>query len=256
MIDFMKNLAIGAGSILMEYHDRKNVVKEKNGLGFVGEADLASEKYIIKEIEKHYPGSKIIAEESGVSNSQPPKNGLTWIIDPLDGTTNFIHHFPMFAVSIGLLKDEQLFGGVVYNPATKELFSSELGKGAFLNEKKINVSKTDIFKNSLFITGFYYYKGEKLKQQIDKFTKVQEITQAVRRLGAASLDICYVACGRADGFWEAGLNSWDIAAGALILQESGGRFSDFNGNRGNLFGDEAAFTNGIVHDALINIIKT
>lgn len=255
MLEFIERVALGAGDILLEHLNSKNVIKEKEGLGFVGEADLASEKYIIEEINKHYPGSRIIAEESGESRSDESTNGLTWIIDPLDGTTNFIHNFPMFAVSIGLMKNGQLEAGVVYNPATKELFSSERGKGAFLNGEKITVSQTSTFKNSLLITGFYYFQGEKLKEQIDIFTRVQEITQAVRRLGAASLDICYVACGRADGFWEAGLNSWDVAAGALILEESGGTFTDFKGNKGDIFNEEAVFTNGLVQNELIKQIQ-
>lgn len=254
MLKFIEQVALGAGDILLSHLNSKNVIKEKEGLGFVGEADLASEKFIIEEIERHYPGSRIIAEESGESRSEEAQNGLTWIIDPLDGTTNFIHNFPMFAVSIGLLKNGRLEAGVVYNPATKELFSSERGKGAFLNGEKISVSKTSVFKKSLFITGFYYFQGEELKKQIDIFARVQEITQAVRRLGAASLDICYVACGRADGFWEAGLNSWDVAAGTLILEESGGSFTDFKGKSGDIFNEEAVFTNGLVHDELIKQI--
>lgn len=255
MLEFIERVALGAGDILLQHLNSKNVVKEKEGLGFVGEADLASERFIIEKIERNYPGSRIIAEESGESRREESENGLTWIIDPLDGTTNFIHNFPMFAVSIGLLKDGCLEAGVVYNPATKELFSSQRGKGAFLNGERIRVSKTYVFKNSLFITGFYYFQGEKLQRQIDIFARVQEITQAVRRLGAASLDICYVACGRADGFWEAGLNSWDVAAGTLILKESGGSFTDFAGKEGDIFSEEAVYTNGLVHDELIKQIQ-
>jgi myo-inositol-1(or 4)-monophosphatase len=255
MIKFLEKLARGSGKILLEYLNKTNKISIKKGLGYVGDADLASENYIISQIEKHFPESKIIAEEKGILNSKMNLNNLTWIIDPLDGTTNYIHGFPFFCVSIGVLENNKLIAGVVYDPVKNELFSAELNKGAFLNKKKISVSKIKSFKDSLLITGFYYHQGDKLKKQIDQFRKVQEITQSVRRLGAAALDICYVACGRAEGFWENGIKPWDVAGGTLVLLESGGKFTDFNGKNGNIFGKEFVYTNSLIHKDLLKVIK-
>ncbi len=254
MIKFLEKLALGSGRILLEYLNKTNKVSIKKDRGYVGEADLASEDYIISNIEKHFPGSKIISEEKGTIDSKE-NNKLTWIIDPLDGTTNYIHGFPFFCVSIGVMENNKLIAGVVYNPVNNELYKAELNKGAYLDNKKINVSKVDSFKDSLLITGFYYHQGEKLKNQTEKFFQVQEITQSVRRLGSAALDICYVACGKADGFWEDGVNSWDTAGGTIILTESGGKFTDFKGNTGNIFGNEFVCTNGLIHKELLNILN-
>ena len=254
MLKFIEQTAREAGNILMKYYNGENKITRKKDLGYVGEADLASEKYILDAIEKSYPSSHIISEEEGELNKELSGNGMTWIIDPLDGTTNFVHRFPFFAVSIGVMINGELSAGAVYNPASDELFSAQQGKGAFLNGQKICVSKIREFNDSLCITGFYYFQGEKLYHQIERFKRVQEATLSVRRLGAAALDICYVACGRAEGFWEEGLNSWDVAAGTLILQESGGIFSDFSGKTGSIFGNEFIYSNNYIQEDLLKIL--
>ena len=253
MIKFLEKLAKGSGKILLEYLNKTNKISIKKDLGYVGDADIASENYIISKIEKHFPKSKIIAEEKGVLDPKKNPRGLTWIIDPLDGTTNYIHGFPFFCISIGVMENNKLIAGVIFDPIKKELYSAEINKGAFLNKNKINISKMKSFKDSLLITGFYYHQGNKLKKQIEQFMHVQDITKSVRRLGAAALDICYVACGRADGFWEEGVKSWDVAGGTIILLESGGKFTDFKGNPGNIFGNEFVYTNGFIHE---NLLKT
>lgn len=255
MIKFLEKLAKGSGKILIEYLTKTNKITIKQDKGYVGEADIASEDYIISNIEKHFPKSKIISEEKGTIDSKDNNNGLTWIIDPLDGTTNYIHGFPFFCVSIGVMENNKLLAGVVYNPVNNELYKAELNKGAYLNNKRIKVSKTYNFKDTLLITGFYYHQGKKLREQIEKFFKVQEITQSVRRLGSAALDICYIACGKADGFWEEGVNSWDIAGGIIILTESCGKFTDFKGKAGNIFGNEFVCTNGIIHEELLKALN-
>ena len=255
MIKFLEKLARGSGKILLEYLNKTNKVSIKKDLGYVGDADIASENYIIAKIEKHFPKSKIIAEEKGIINSVTNFNGLSWIIDPLDGTTNYIHGLPFFCVSIGVMENNKLIAGVVFDPVKNELYSAEMNKGAFLNNKIIKVSKNSSFKDSLLITGFYYHQGNKLKKQIKQFMKVQEITQSVRRLGAAALDICYVACGRADGFWEEGIKPWDVAGGTIILIESGGKFTDFKGKNNDIFGNEFVYTNGLIHKELLKILN-
>ena len=249
MIKYVEKLARGSGKILLEYLNKKKVNKitVKDNFSYVGEADIASEDFIINNIEKHYPQSKIIAEEKGVLQSDERNSGLTWVIDPLDGTTNYIHGFPFFCVSIGVMEGNNLIAGVIYNPANNEMYSAANNKGAYLNKNKISVSKIDSFKDSLLITGFYYDQGTRLAKQIERFKKVQNITQSVRRLGSAALDLCYVACGKADGFWEENLNPWDVAAGTIILTESGGEFSDFNNGEGCIFGEQFVYSNSIIH---------
>ena len=254
MIDFLKRISEEAGAILLSYLNRGGRVAEKPGLGYVGEADLASEEYIIAQINSRFPGSRIIAEESGLNRPEDPAR-LTWIIDPLDGTTNFLHGFPYFSVSIAVMENDSLIAGVVNDPYRRELFSAEKGKGARLNDERIRVSGTASFKDSLLVTGFYYHQGEQLSRQVERFRRIQEITLSVRRLGSAALDLCCVASGRADGFWEDGLNSWDMAAGALLVMEAGGRFTDQSGNPGDIFGPTVVCSNAEIHADFLEALR-
>ncbi len=250
MIDFITQVSREAGKILLSFLNTRYRVSEKPGLGYVGEADLASEKYIIGQIISRFPGSRILAEESGLTGRED-QAPLTWIVDPLDGTTNFLHGFPFFSVSIAVMEGNTLTAGAVYDPFHDELYAAARGKGAMLNGEPIHVSETASFKDSLLITGFYYHQGEKLTQQVERFRRIQEKTLSVRRLGSAALDLCYVASGRADGFWEDGLSSWDMAAGVLLVQEAGGRFTDRFGGPGDIFGPTVACTNGRIHADLL-----
>ncbi len=202
-------------------------VEAKRQNDFVTEVDRAAEAAIIGVLREAYPNHAILAEESGITKGAQEE--FVWIIDPLDGTTNFIHGVPQFAVSIGLKHKGVVTQGVVYDPAKNELFTATRGAGAFLNDKRIRVAKRDRIGDALIGTGFPFSKLELLDRYIAMFRKVTPNCAGIRRPGAAALDLAYVAAGRFDGFWEMGLSPWDIAAGSLLIQESGGLVSDFSG---------------------------
>ena len=205
----------------------KTRVKKKGHNDFVSDADHSAERVIIETIHKHYPDHAIIAEESG----EQGESEYVWIIDPLDGTTNFLHGFPIFCVSVALMHRGQLEHGVVYDPIRQELFTASRGQGAHLDGRRIRVSGEKNLDRSLIGTGFPFKHSNKLiKPYINMLVKAIEETAGVRRPGAAALDLCYVACGRLDAFWETGLNKWDIAAGALIIREAGGLISGLDGS--------------------------
>jgi len=207
-------------------------VEAKRQNDFVTEVDRAAEAAIIGVLREAYPNHAILAEESGITKGA--QEDFVWIIDPLDGTTNFIHGVPQFAVSIGLKHKGVVTQGVVYDPAKNELFTATRGAGAFLNDKRIRVAKRDRISDALIGTGFPFSKLELLDRYIAMFRKVTPNCAGIRRPGAAALDLAYVAAGRFDGFWEMGLSPWDIAAGSLLIQESGGLVSDFSGEGGFL----------------------
>jgi myo-inositol-1(or 4)-monophosphatase len=192
---------------------------------FVTEVDRAAEEAIIGILRSAYPDHAVLAEESGASG----ESEYEWIIDPLDGTTNFIHGFPQYAVSIALRHRGVLTQGVIFDPTRNELFVASRGRGAFLNERRVRVSKRVGLGDALIGTGFPFRSIDRLDEYVRVFRKVSETTVGIRRPGAASLDLAYVACGRTDGFWEAGLSPWDMAAGALLILEAGGLVSDFEG---------------------------
>src|SRR5688500_17314665 len=200
-------------------------VSNKGDIDLVTEADLASEKLIIERIKSHYPRHAILAEESGATEGIGSRTGQAewrWIVDPLDGTTNYAHGYPCFCVSIALERSGSIEIGVVYDPTRDEVFAAERGQGATLNDRSIRVSSVDDLNTAMLCTGFPYNVRERpnFAREFAKFTME---AQAVRRDGSAALDLAYLACGRFDGFWEDGLNAWDIAAGLLLIKESGGR---------------------------------
>ncbi|MSQ71790.1 MAG: inositol monophosphatase [Betaproteobacteria bacterium] len=197
---------------------------------FVTEVDKAAEAAIISTLQHAFPAHAILAEESGRHGEAE----YLWIIDPLDGTTNFIHGFPQFAVSIGLQHKGVLTQAVIYDPWKNELFTASRGTGAFLNDKRIRVSKCTKLRDSLIGTGFPFRGDESLDEYIGMFRSMTTKTAGLRRAGAAALDLAYVACGRLDGFWEIGLSPWDIAAGALLVTEAGGMVADLQGGAGFL----------------------
>jgi myo-inositol-1(or 4)-monophosphatase len=200
-------------------------VTRKRHNDFVTEVDKGAERAIIEVLQRSYPDHAILAEESGSQG----KSDYTWIIDPLDGTTNFIHGFPQYAVSIALRHKKQLAHAVIYDPSKNELFTASRGAGAFLNERRIRVSKEPHLRDALIGTGFPFRDFTGLEEYITMFRAVTLKSAGLRRAGAAALDLAYVAAGRLDGFWEVGLSSWDMAAGALLIQEAGGLVSDFSG---------------------------
>lgn len=218
----------------------------------VTNVDKAAEEIIKGFISKEYPDHAIIAEESGNSNTG---SDYTWIIDPIDGTTNFAHNLPIFAVSIGIQKKDELVIGVIYDVMRDVIYSAEKGSGAYANDKRISVSENNDLKKSLLVTGFSYDRQDEYKQAIKIFGSFLTKSRAVRRLGSAALDFCYVASGVFDGFWEANLSPWDVAAGILLVQEAGGKVTDFKNDKITPFSSQFLATNGIVHDEMITIME-
>ncbi|MDX5444985.1 MAG: inositol monophosphatase [Zoogloeaceae bacterium] len=205
-------------------------VQSKSPNDFVTEVDRAAEAAIIEVLRDAYPEHAILAEESGRSGDSE----YCWIIDPLDGTTNFIHGFPQYAISIALARNDVLEQAVVFDPVRNELFTASKGGGAFLNDRRIRVSRRIKLMDSLIGTGFPFRQNDNIEPYIGAFRELTQKTAGIRRPGAAALDLAYVACGRLDGFWEAGLSSWDMAAGALLILEAGGLVTDFGGGSGYL----------------------
>ena len=216
-------------------------VKSKRANDFVTEVDRAAEASIIESVRKSYPEHAILGEESGASS--PAGAEFRWIVDPLDGTTNFIHGFPQYCVSIAVEHRGSLAHAVVYDPLRDELFTASKGRGAFLNDRRIRVSKCQKLAEALMGTGFPYRELNRLDLYMKQLRFMMEGSSGVRRAGAAALDLAYVACGRLDGFWELGLSPWDMAAGALLIQEAGGLVADLQGDQGFLeTGDVCAAT--------------
>ncbi len=206
-------------------------VEQKGRNDFVSEADRQAEQAVIATIKKHYPEHSILAEESGAQG----ESDYTWIIDPLDGTTNYLHRFPVFCVSVGLRHKGRLEHGVVYDPMRQELFTASRGQGAHLDGRRIRVSKNILLERALIGTGFPFRESNRsLPPYMKMLEKAITNTAGVRRAGAAALDLCYVAAGRLDAFWETGLSIWDLAAGALIIREAGGIISGLDGSEGFL----------------------
>jgi myo-inositol-1(or 4)-monophosphatase len=251
MLDFAVQLAQEAGQLQRDHLGRLNSVKHKSTtLDLVTEVDLLSERLIKEKISTHYPKHEILAEESG---HQQSGSAYRWLIDPLDGTTNYAHGYPFFCVSIALEHAGKILLGVVYNPVMEELFSAERGNGAMLNGRPIHVSSISELGWSLLVTGFpYNIRSNPIN--IDYFARFMHNAQAVRRDGSAALDLCYVACGRFDGFWEMGLKPWDSGAGQLILEEAGGRVSKFDGRPFNHYEPEMLASNGLIHEQMSAVL--
>ena len=254
MLNFAIDMAREAGALLMQRLGSAKV-SHKGDIELVTEADLASEKLIIEKIQSYYPQHGILAEESGEAVLVGGKRSeWKWVIDPLDGTTNYAHGYPCFCVSIALEHAGVLEIGVVYDPVRDEMFAAERGQGATLNDRKIRVSSVDELNKSLVCTGFPYNVRERLDFTRD-FANFTMAAQAVRRDGSAAIDLAYVACGRFDGFWENGLSPWDIAAGALLIEEARGRVSDFDDQPLSIYNPKVVASNGLVHDAMLKILN-
>ena len=222
----LERLAREAGAILREGYSKEHQISYKGVIDLVTEIDHASEAFLLKEINAHFPDSHIIAEESGETKGA---NGGIWYIDPLDGTVNYSHHIPVFCVSIAYAFDDIVTLAAVYDPLRDEMFTAERGKGAFLNGKQLHASKTTELQKSLLVTGFPYDTWNTKQDNFRNFEKLAKLTQGVRRLGSAALDTAYVAAGRFDAFWEFTLKSWDIAAAGLIAEEAGVRVTAIDG---------------------------
>lgn len=256
MLNFAIQTARDAGSLLAERFGGALRITNKSELDLVTESDLASEKLIIDRIKTYHPRHAILAEESGASSPASPEaqSEWRWIIDPLDGTTNYAHGYPCFCVSIGLEREGRMELGVIYDPMRDEMFSAERGDGASLNGRGISVSPTHNLAGALLCTGFPYDVRER-SEFARHFTNFIMNAQAVRRDGAAALDLAYVACGRFDGFWEEGLKPWDVAAGSLMVEEAGGCVSNYTGGPLSIYDPPILASNGLVHEQMMRVLS-
>ena len=252
MIDDVIQIAKEAGSLIREGFGTNFGIEFKTSeSNLVTEIDKASEKLITEFIKKKYPTHGIIAEEGGETKN---RSEYVWVVDPLDGTTNFAHGLPIFSVSIGVQKNGETIAGVVYDVMRDVAYSAELGSKAFANDKMISVSKNDNLKRSVLVTGFPYNIAENPDHALEKFSALTVASRAMRRLGSAAIDFCYVAQGVFDGFWEVWLNPWDMCAGKLIVEEAGGLVTDFSGKATDIFTKKVLATNGLVHKEMIKIL--
>src|SRR5574339_565192 len=226
-LSYVENLARQAGAILRAGYDKEHQVGYKGVIDLVTEVDHQSEKFLLAEVQKDFPGHRIFSEESGIIQGNDEH---VWYIDPLDGTVNYAHHIPIFCVSIAYASRDVVTLGAVYDPMRDEMFLAERGQGAHLNGRQLRVSAATELQRSLLVTGFTYNAWDTEQDNFANFVKFGKLTQGVRRLGSAALDLCYVAAGRFDGFWEMALNAWDVAAGGLVAEEAGGRVTDVKGN--------------------------
>ncbi|MFP5504290.1 MAG: inositol monophosphatase family protein [Candidatus Sericytochromatia bacterium] len=251
MLDFAREIGLKAGQLLKEGLDRPREIRYKGAIDLVTEMDVAAEKLILDAIREAYPDHAVLAEESGASAETEYE--YRWVVDPLDGTTNYAHGLPLFCVSIGLEKNGVPHLGVIYAPAIDELYTAETGEGAFLNGKRIHVSKTEELNRSLLVTGFPYDVQVKSTNLIH-FSNFIHTAQAVRRLGSAAIDMAWVAAGRFDGFWEPRLQPWDLAAGTVIVREAGGVVSRYDGGEFSIYGKEVVACNPQLHGAMLDVL--
>lgn len=243
------DIAREAGALIARYYERRIGFELKGEYDLVTEADRASEQLVVERLHTHFPTHSVLGEEGGL-REKPSE--YRWYVDPLDGTTNFAHGYPMFNVTLALERDGELIAGVVFDPLRQEMFAAERGGGAYLNGHRISVSKAAKLEVGLLSTGFPSRKRHE-SVNVHFFHQVAMSTHGVRRGGSAAIDLAYVACGRLDGFWEFGLNPWDMAAGLLLIQEAGGRASDMKGGPFSLTGKHIAASNGRIHDELLTL---
>lgn len=240
-----------AGELLRAHRDSVGEISFKGVVDLVTDTDRRSQALIVNRLSERFPGHDFLAEE-GLSEERGSE--FRWIIDPLDGTTNFAHGLPVYSISIALERRGEIGMGVVFDPTREEMFTALRGRGAELNGRRISVSSTPDLDHSLLATGFPYDVRESRENNLDHFADFAVRAQAVRRCGSAALDLCYVACGRFDGFWEIKLAPWDVAAGILMIFEAGGRVTDFSGERLDTTGKETVASNGRIHESLIQVL--
>lgn len=243
--------ALAAGEILLEYFGKAKV-EFKGEIDLVTDADRKAEEKIIEVVRKHFPDHGIFAEESGERASE---SRVRWLIDPIDGTTNYAHGLPLFAVSIGVEVDGEMAVGIIYNPAYDEKYTAIRGRGARLNGEPIRVSDVEALDRSVLVTGFPYTIRTSEEDNIDHFVNFSKRCQAVRRLGSAALDLAYLARGALDGYWDTHLNAWDIAAGWLLVEEAGGLVTDLRGEPLTYDAGQILATNGKIHQEMLDVLK-
>lgn len=243
--------ALEAGAVIKESLGQIKTIDYKSEFNLVTDVDKASEKLILEIIKNEFPEDEILAEESGALAG---KKGRRWLIDPLDGTTNFAHAYPFFCVSIGLEVDGEMMVGVVYNPVSDELFYATKGEGAFLNDEKISVSLVEDLENALMSTGFPPDSRSAAANNMLEFTTLTHMSHGVRRDGSAALDLCFVACGRTDAFWERKLSAWDVAAGSLIVTEAGGKATNLESEPLDVDSGHILASNGLIHSQIVKVL--
>jgi len=240
-----------AGQLLLERFHTEFTISHKGTVNLVTDVDLAAEELIVSTIRKAFPDHCILAEER---YSQNRGKGIVWVIDPLDGTTNYAHGYPVFSVSIGLEIGGEVEWGAVFDPTRNELFSARRGFGATCNGIPLGVSQTPSLGASLLATGFPYDIQTDSRNNLDNFCAFAVRTQGIRRAGSAAIDLCYVAAGRFDGFWELKLNPWDCAAGSLIVKEAGGTVTNFSGRPASIYEREIVASNGLIHAKMLDVL--
>jgi myo-inositol-1(or 4)-monophosphatase len=252
---YIHDVIINAGQLLFNSFNKKRTVRNKGVIDLVTDADISCENYIISKIKEKYPDHSILSEEEGsICNS---KDHL-WILDPLDGTTNYSRKLPIFCISLAFSYKNKVKFGIIYSPTLNYFFYAKENQGAYLNNKKITVSKTSDLMSSFLVTGFPYDIRTTKNDNIDIFTAFLKNSLAIRRLGSAALDLCFVAAGIFDCYWELNLKLWDFAAGGLILEEAGGKLTDINGKKINVsknLSSSIVGSNSIIHDNIIKIIQ-
>lgn len=250
-LEVAEETARKAAKVLLENLGKVKEIEFKAKNSLVTEVDKLSEKIIIDNIKQNFPTHGVFAEESGRDSDS---SKYLWLIDPIDGTTNYAHSYPFFAISIALEISGEVVTGLVYDPVKDEMFTAEKGKGAYLNGRPIRVSHSEDIKYSHVCTGFMHDVEWMVEANIRHFGNFIRRARAVRRDGSAALDLCYVACGRFDGFWELGLNPWDTAAAVLIVKEAGGHVSTFTGGEYSIYNKEILATNSIIDSQMIEIL--
>ena len=248
-VETAAQIAYDAGSLLRHYFERRVQFEMKAEFDLVTEADRASEKLVVERLTKHFPSHGIVAEEGGGHESA---SGYRWFVDPLDGTTNFAHGYPVWNVTLALEKDGELIAGVVFDPVRDEMFTAERGSGTFLNGRRVRVSAAARVADCLLCTGFPNH-NRSVNPNIHYFHELAMSAHGVRRGGSAAIDLAYVAAGRLDGFWEFGLSAWDMAAGILLVEEAGGVCTDMKGARHHLRSPHVLTDNRLVHEELLRL---
>jgi myo-inositol-1(or 4)-monophosphatase len=251
-LDFAVSLARNVGDRIAKHAGQRIRVSYKSEVDLVTQFDRQAQNLIVNALLKQYPGYGVLSEEDMDTGAGHP---VRWIVDPLDGTTNFAHGLPIWAISIALEIEKEIVLGIVYDPNRKEIFTAMKDSGARLNGRKVSVSRTKKLGHSLLVTGFPYDIRRTTNNNLRQFSEFAVRARAVRRLGSAALDLCYTACGRFDGYWELKLSPWDQAAGSLILREAGGRITDFAGRQFSIYGDEVLGTNGLIHRQMLHVLK-
>jgi myo-inositol-1(or 4)-monophosphatase len=252
-----RQAALAAGAVLRQNYSKPHQITMKGAIDPVTESDLQSQEMIIALIRQHFPEHAILAEETTGDVAPPPSAvhepppAYRWIIDPLDGTVNFAHGYPAFCVSIACEAAGALQYGVIYDPLRDELFEARRGQGATLNGRPIRVSSTDRLDRALVATGFPYDIRERLPETLGRMERILGVVQGLRRGGSAALDMCYVACGRFEGFYEENLKPWDTAAGLLLIEEAGGRVTRFEGGEYDVYSPNVLASNWVLHEALL-----